>query len=69
MTGADDIVHEVKRETGEKPVRSRHCKLGVWFCMHKHDHWETGKIESYVEWQVRKPACCLVREHKIPDHE
>ena len=56
---------EVKRETGAKPVRSRHCKQGVWFCMRKHDHWETGKIEAYVDWQVRKPACCLVREHRF----
>ena len=30
---------------------------------------ETGKIEPYVERQVRKPACYLVREHRIPDHE
>lgn len=41
--------YRVKRETGEKPVRSRHCKLGVWSGMHKHDHWETGKIGAYVE--------------------
>lgn len=33
--------------------------------MRKHDHWETGKIEAYVDWQVRKPACCLVREYEF----
>ena len=34
----------------------------------KHDHWETGKIEPYVERQVRKPASCWYR-NMVPDHE
>lgn len=43
-TGADTVLLVfVKRETGESPVRSRHCKQGVWNKVHMHSHWETGK--------------------------
>ena len=34
---------EVKRETGESPVRSRHCKRGAKSQACTRGHWETGK--------------------------
>jgi len=43
----------MKRESGENPERSGHCKQGVYF---QNSHWETGKAKIYYDVQVRKPA-------------
>lgn len=35
----------LKRETGESPVRTRHCNKGAT----PRNHWETGKIGTCVD--------------------
>ena len=39
----------VKRETGARPVRTRHCKQGIRLSFRdKRRHWETGKTDGRV---------------------
>ena len=64
----------LKRETGESPVRSRHCKPGA------HDlslelgeqsliGFPVGKAVMREERQARKPAGCWYGNSKDADHE
>ena len=59
-----------KRETGEKPVRSRHCKSGMHNPCQRQPlvRVRTGKAVMRVDRQVRKPAGCWYRTI-VPDHE
>ncbi len=72
---------EVKRETGERPVRTRHCEGFVHLCLPsgagslEHRGFREGlqmKVQFYpfrvcTQTEVRKPACCegTVRHGKL----
>ena len=50
-----------KRETGARPVRSRHCMRKSPSSAKRRGHWETGKAMGETP-RARKPAVCRVRE-------
>ena len=45
-----------KRETGENPVRSRHCDGGKACQAQRRSHWATGKAAGFGDPAARKPA-------------
>lgn len=57
-----DLSVLVKRETGENPVRTRHCDKGV---SAKEPLMKIGKAAANVDLSARRPALDLTRQPRV----